>query len=523
MLKRISERTTVVVVIGILLLSAMSLGCPAPQAEVEVEVPQELTVGISTDVEHWCLDKFPGGDARFVWSQIYETLVRVDPDLKVQPGLAESWETPDDGKTWLFHLREGISFHDGTSFNAAAVVFSYGDGAYVRTTMLRAVAHVEVVDEHTVKFVLKRPMPLPLYLTHVAWPVMSPTSVNEQGKFVAAVGTGPFKFDHQVDDQKIVLVRNDAYWGEKPTLEKVTFKVIPDATTRVMALERQEVDMIIKVPEAEVSRLDGEPDITVHRRLTTFTDFLQFNCLRAPFNDLAVRRAVAYAVDTEQIVATVLEGIGEPARGRPFSPIMMFANPDLDLFEANVERSKELLSAAGWQDIDGDGLLEKDGEVLKATFLVARGAWAPRHTSIAEAVQGALREVGMDVEIQLLDGGAMRELETAGDFDIILRFGYFVWGPYPRHFFIHHTNSPWGHFQDEEYDQLVNAADMTANPEKQKELYFMLQNMVIERLPAFYLVHEEKIVATNAYVQGYTMTAEAPWLNLDGVYMIEKK
>ena len=290
-----------------------------------------------------------------------------------------------------------------------------------------------------------------------------------------------------------------------------------------MALERQEVDMIIKVPEAEVSRLEAEPDIVVYRRLTTFTDFLQFNCQRTPFNDLAVRMAVAYAVDTEQIVANVLEGIGEPAKGRPFSPIMMYANPDLDLYEANVERSKELLSAAGWQDIDGDGLREKDGEVLKATLLLARGAWAPRHASIAEVVQGALREVGMEVDIQLLDGGAMRKLETAGDFDIILRTGFFVWGPYPRHFFIHHSNSPWGHFGDEEYDQLVDAADMTVDPEKQRQLYYELQDMVIERLPAFYLVHEEKIVAANAYVQGYTMTAEAPWLNLDGVYMAERK
>ena len=421
-------------------------------------------------------------------------------------------------------MREGISFHDGTPFNAAAVMFSYGDEAYIRTTVLRAVAHVEAIDEYTVEFVLKRPMPLPLYLTHVAWPIMSPTSVNEQGEFVKPVGTGPFKFDYQVDEQKIVLVRNDAYWREKPALEKVTFRVIPDATTRVMALEGQEVDMIIKVPEAEVSRLEVELGITVYRRLTTFTDFLQFNCQRAPFNDLAMRRAVAYAVDTEQMVSTMLEGIGEPAKGRPFSPIMMFANPDLDLFEVDVEQSKELLSAAGWQDTGGDGLLEKDGETLKVTLLVAsRGAWAHRHISIAEAVQGALHEIGIEVEIQLLDGEVKRKLEKAGDFDIILRTGYFVWGPYPRHFFIHHTNSPWGHFQDEEYDQLVNAADMTADLEKQQELYFKLQDMVIERLPAFYLVHEEKIVAANVYVQGYTMTAEAPWLNLDGVYITEKK
>jgi peptide/nickel transport system substrate-binding protein len=515
-------KKAIALISGVLLLGAMLSGCTGQQAEEVKAVQQELTVGISTDVDHWHLDKFPGGDARFVWSQIYETLVRVDPDLKIQPGLAESWETPDDGKTWRFHLREGISFHDGTPFNAAAVVFSYGDDAH--RVIRGAVEHVETIDEYTVEFVLKRPKPLPFYLTHVAWPIMSPTNIDEQGEFVEPVGTGPFKFDHQVDEQKIVLIRNDAYWGERPTLERVIFKVIPDATTRVMALEGQEVDMIIKVPEAEVSRLDGEPDITMYRELTTFTDFLQFNCQKAPFNDLAVRKAVAYAVDTEQMVATVLEGVGEPARGRPFSPVMMFASPELNLYEADIERSRELLAAAGWKDADGDGLLKKDGETLKATLLLAKGAWAPRHTLMAETVQGALREVGMEVNIQLLERGAMGKLETAGDFEIILRFGWYVWGPYPRHFFIHHSdNAPWGHFYNEEYDQLVDAADMTADPEKQRQLYHELQDMVIEKLPAFYLVHEEKVVAANSYVQGYTMTAEAPWLNLDGVYMAEKK
>jgi peptide/nickel transport system substrate-binding protein len=175
-----------------------------------------------------------------------------------------------------------------------------------------------------------------------------------------------------------------------------------------------------------------------------------------------------------------------------------------------------LLAAAGWKDADG--------ETLKATLLLAKGAWALRHVSIAEVVQGALREVGMEVNIQLLERGAMGKLETGGDFEVILRFGWYVWGPYPQHFFIHHSdNAPWGHFYNEEYDQLVDAADMTADPEKQRQLYHELQDMVIEKLPAFYLVHEEKVVAANSYVQGYTMTAEAPWLNLDGVYMAEKK
>ncbi|MCQ1535317.1 ABC transporter substrate-binding protein [Methanosarcina sp. KYL-1] len=490
----------------------------AKGADSEVS-SQELTVGISTDVNNWYLDKFPDGDGRFVWSQIYETLVRLDPDLNIVPGLAESWETPDDGKTWIFHLREGVSFHDGTPFDAESVVFSYTEQAYVRQAVLRPIVSVEALDAHTVKFVLAKPTPLPFYLTHVAWPIMSPTSVDSEGNFVSPVGTGPFKFESRVKDQEIVLSRNEEYWGERPELEKVTFKVIPEASTRVIALETGEVDMILKVPEYDVSRLESEDGIEVYRKLTTFTDFLQFNCEKAPFNDKSVRQSVAYAVDTEIITSEVLEGVGKAANGRAYSPVMMYSNPDLETYSRDPEMARAMLSEAGWEDSDGDGIVDKDGETLHVTLLVSKGEWASRHNPMAQAIQGELAEVGIDTEIKLLEGGAITQLENSGDFDIIIRSGYFVWGPYPRHFFVHHSTAPRSHYQNATYDELVNAADMTLDEDKQRELYYALQDFVIEEVPAFYLVHEEKIVAANSYVKGYTITSEDPWLNLEGVYL----
>ncbi len=491
-------------------------GCIGPPEEVH---KQELVVGMSTDVDNWYLDKFPYGDARIVWSQVYETLVRLDTDLKIQPGLAESWETPDDGKTWVFHLRRGIKFHDGTPFNATAVVFSYSNKSFVRKVTLGTVDRVEALDEYSVKFVSKRPTPVPFYITHVAWPVMSPTCVDEKGEFVKPIGTGPFKFEKQIKDQEVVLARNDEYWAEEPTLEKIIFKVIPEVGTRVMALETKEVDMIMKVPEFEVSRLEVEPNIEVYRKLTTFTDFLQFNCEKEPFNDTKVRKAVAYAVDTEKLVKTVLEDVGKPANGRPLSPVMLYSKPDLKLYEYNTEKTKELLLEAGWKDTDGDGIVDKDGKPFKVPLLVERGAWTQRFIPMSEAIQGELRKVGIDVEIQVLEPGAVIKREREGNFDMILRTGYFVWGSYPRHFFVHYSKCPYGHYKNEEYDRLVDLADMTVGPKEQEKLYHELQEMVIEEVPAFYLVHEEKIVAANSYVKGYTITAEDPWLNLDGVYL----
>jgi peptide/nickel transport system substrate-binding protein len=403
------------------------------------------------------------------------------------------------------------------------VVFSYSNESYGRKIPLRTIDHVEALDEYSVKFVSKLPAPLPFYITHVAWPIMSPGCVDEKGAFVKPIGTGPFKFETQREDQEIVLTRNDEYWGEKPTLEKVVFKVIPEASTRVMALETQEVDMILKVPEFEVSRLEKESQIEVYRRLTTFTDFLQFNCEKEPFNDTKIRKAVAYAIDTEKLVTTVLEGVGKPAKGRAFSPVMLYSKPDLDLYEYDPEKTEELLSEAGWKDSDGDGVVDRAGKPFRVTLLMERDVWAPRWISMAEAIQGELRKVGIDVELQVLETGAVAKLEREGNFDMILRSGYYVWGPYPRHFFVHHSSCPYGHYKNEAYDRLVDLADSTVDTKAQESVYYELQEMVIEEVPAFYLVHEEKIVAANSYVKGYAITAEDPWLNLEGVYLGVKK
>ena len=133
----------------------------------------------------------------------------------------------------------------------------------------------------------------------------------------------------------------------------------------------------------------------------------------------------------------------------------------------------------------------------------------------------------MDVEIQVLESGAILNVLKEGQFDMRFYHGCYVWGSYPRHFFTHHSDATKGfcssHYGNTEYDQLVDLADMTVDPEEQERLYYELQEWVVREVPAFYLVHEEKIVAANSYVGGYTITAEDPWLNLEGVYLEGEK
>ena len=485
-----------------------------------------LRVGIGTDVRTWHFDQFPGGDSRFVWSQVYETLCRLSPDLELKPGLATTWESSDGGRVWTFQLRAGVKFHDGSELTAQAVVFSYSEQASSRRTVLRSVEKVEALNSRTVRFYLKRAMPLPYYPTHVGWPVMGAGSLAEEGAFRAPVGTGPYRFQKHVPDERVVLEAFEDYWGGEPAVEQVVFRVLPSATTRVMALESGELDMVVKVQESDVPRLENRGDVTVHRTLSTFTDFLQFNCRREPLDQLVVRRAVARAIDTTRLTRTVLEGVGEPARGRPYCPRMLYADPDLELIEHDPEAARRLLSGAGWEDGDGDDILEKGGTALELTLLVSQNAnvgVGGRFFMMAEVIQQALRRVGIDVNIRQLESGAFLRAENRGEFDMLLRTGFYVWGPYPRHFFLHSLKNPYNHCDMPQLDDLIRRADAAPTESARRSLYRKLQREVVGRLPAFYLTHQEKVVATGPRVAGYRITAEPPWLNLSGIRLTKTK
>lgn len=479
----------------------------------------QITVAVSGDVLNWDLSMFPDGDTRFIWSQVYETLVRLDTDLKEQPGLAVSWESSGEGKVWTFKLRQGVKFHDGSPFNAAAVKYSYSERADVIKRKMIPLVEIQTPDDYTVKFILSRPVPLPSYLTHVAWPVMSPASVNSGGKFIGPSGTGPYKLEKHVKDQQIILVRNDEYWGEKGTLDRVVFSVIPDASARIMALQSGQVDMAIKLSEADAVRVSSDPNIKVHRKLSTFTDFMQFNCKKPPLDDVRVRQAIALAVDSEMIVKELLGGIGVPAMGRPLSPVMKFSNPDLKI-SPDRHKSKELLSQAGWKDSNGDGIVEKNGTPLVIASLLA--PWSPRQKIEAEAVQGLLKEVGIDMQLQTMESGAITAAENQGNFDVLLRSGYFTWGDYPHHLKMHTSKNMYSHWENPEYDSLVARGESAALDEKAKAaIYDKAQRILLDQVPAVYLVHEEKVVATRSRIKNYRITAEDPWLNLAGISIEE--
>lgn len=250
--------------------------------------------------------------------------------------------------------------------------------------------------------------------------------------------------------------------------------------------------------------------------MTTFTDYLHLNCSRPPFDDVNVRKALAYAIDTEGIVKNILNNIGTAAQGRPYSPIMMYSSKDLDLYSQDLDKSKSYLASAGWKDLNGDGICEKDGKILKVDLLLPP-SWSPRQGIIAEACQNQLKQAGFTVNLKPMENGAISQKEKGNDFDMIMRYGSFVWGPYPHHVKLHTSTNFKSHYHNPAYDDLVQQGESTTDEKKKQEIYTKLQKIILDDLPAFYIVHEDKIVATRSNVKGYEITAEDPWLELRGV------
>lgn len=483
-----------------------------------------LVAAISADVPSWYLDQGVEGDARYVWAQVYDTLVRYDNNLNLISGLAASWYSPNGGTTWIFNLTQGIRFHDGSDFEASAVIFSYSEASYGRQTVLAGIDNVSAIDPYTVRFEMAEATPLPYYLTNIVWPVMSPAMANASGGWNGKViGTGPFRLLSQVADQEVRLERNPLYWGVRPYLTGVLFKVVKDANVRLAVLRSGNVDMIFRVAESNAGALSQISGIKVDQALTTLTDFLQFNTKEdssnisvSVFQNIALRKAVAYSIDTQSIVSSMLDGRGIAAKGRPLSPVMLYVDAALGTYAKNVSFAKALIEGAGYTMAE-DGYYYLGGVRLSMTLMTnAQDIYAARFGAMADNLALQLKDAGIFVQVDKVPAASFSARELAGNFSALLRTGFYVWGNYPRHFLIHDSLDQYSHYENSTYDALVAAADASSG-EQRVQLYHGLQQAVFNDLPAFYLVNEYKILGYRDYVKGFSISKEDSWLDLRGV------
>jgi peptide/nickel transport system substrate-binding protein len=505
----------VLVLVSVLVAACGSVG-GAGQEEEDASGGGTLVRAMTSEPAQIDPQGTPSSGLSLVMPYIFDTLVVRDVDNSVHPLLAESWEVSDDGKEITFTLKEGVTFHDGTPVNAEAVQSTFERFKEVGTRSpiyggILQIAAVEALDERTVRFTFEQPAAniwSTLSMPYAG--IISPESVKnvEETGEGHLVGSGPFILDTWEAGQELVLKRNPDYaWGPPivdnqgaPYLDALVYKVIPDATTQVAALQAGEVNVVFINQPSHVSKLESDESVELEKALMNDLIYLGFNSQKPPFDEVLVRQALSHAVNKDEIVEVGLGGLGETAFA-PLPPQLPGFDPILQQYELgyNPDKAQQLLAEAGFEKRD-DGTWERDGEQLKG--LLVTSTRAP-NKEVATLLQSQLKAIGVPVEIQQLDSKAVMDATSEGQFDLLLwRYG---WNdPDALNIFlssdrIGRTNRVG--YSNAEFDALVEQGAHELDDDARMELYVKAQQIALEEAPWQPLYNPLDVMAMSKRVQ----------------------
>lgn len=447
---------------------------------------------------------------------IYDGLVRYkDGTLEVEPSLATSWSISEDGKTYTFALRENVNFHDGTPFNADAVVFnfkrmldenhpSHDTGPFPLAFFFSAIDDVVANGDLEVTFTLKDPYAP--FLSNLAYPtglIVSPEAVKKHSKEYGRnpSGTGPFQFAEWESNAKVVVTRNDNYWDGASELEAVVFRPITDGNTRVAEMLSGGIDVLVEVPPDSVSNFDGN-GFTLHEQAGPHVWFLILNAKEGPFSDKRVRQAANYAIDKKTLVEEILQGTAEVAAG-PTPPAFAWAyNDSLEPYPFDPEKAKELIKEAGY-------------EGAELTFYVTEGGSGMLDpVPMGAAIQADLAKVGLNVKIETYEwntflGNVNPGLEGKAD---MAEMAWMTNDPDTLPFLALRTDA-WpdkdgfnsGYYSNPEVDKLLEAARTSTNQAERADLYKKMQEIVQEDAPWVFVANWKQNAATSEAVSDFKL------------------
>ncbi|MCT7376573.1 ABC transporter substrate-binding protein [Chelativorans sp. EGI FJ00035] len=448
---------------------------------------------------------------------VYDGLVRYsDGTLEVEPALAESWEISDDGKTYTFHLREGVTFHDGSPFNAEAVKFNFqrfldeehpyhDTGPFPLAFFFSAVEEVTAEDEHTVVFTLNEPYAP--FLSNLAYPmglIVSPAAVEEHGKDFGRnpSGTGAFKFAEWESNSRVVVERNEDFWDGAPPLEAVVFRPITDANTRVAEMLSGGLDLMVETPPDNVAQFADDPAFTVYEQAGPHVWFLILNMKEEPFDEKAARQAVNYAINKQALVENVLQGTAEIAAG-PTPPAFAWAhNESLEPYPYDPEKAKELLEEAGY-----------DGEEV-VFYVTEGGSGMLDPVAMGTAIQADLAAVGMNVKIETYEwntflGEVNPGLEGKAD---MAEMAWMTNDPDTLPYLTLRTDAfpenggfNSGYYSNPEVDTILEQARQATEMEERAALYQQMQEIVHEDAPWAFIANWKQNAVAKAEVQNFKL------------------
>ena len=462
---------------------------------------------------HYCTD---AATSRILL-QVHETLFKWDEASEnVIPWLVETSTEAEDGLSWTFKLKEGIKFHDGTDFNAEAVKYNFDrlldpETGSSKASALQGVTSIEVVSDYEVKINLSgRNLIFEQTLTNYSTAIMSPTACEEyglEGYTNHPAGTGPLKMESWEPGVEMVLVKNEEYWGEEPTTDRLVVKAVSEDSSRVMMAMTGDADIAWGISPALVENLEGDENVTVNTVTGYRTIFIAMNHNYGPLADPRVRAAVNYAINKQEIVDNILCGVGGTYPAGIESSAVANAATDLDPYEQDLEKARQLLADAGYPD------------GLDIRLNTPEGRYA-MDRQIAEAVQYMLTEVGINAEIEVLEWGTYQERMNAKDYMQLFLLGKGSSTGDVEFDFLMHVLSTGGQnyycINNPEVDEILNNLSSAADLEERSQMLYDAQKLVNDAYDFATLYYENQIVATRSDVQGLVIysneTADLAWL-----------
>jgi peptide/nickel transport system substrate-binding protein len=453
---------------------------------------------------------------------LYDALVLHDASMKIRPALAERWETSPDGLTWTFHLKKGVRFHCGEPFTAHEVKAHFDrwidpKEAFPTRAKVTALQETRVTDDHTVVFRLKEPTLVFLNnISQTEWSyagIPHARHVAQHGKDYGVVpasvcGTGPFKLKSWAKDDRMELQRFDDYrWGspaydnQGPAhLERVVLRTVPEDASRAAELETGGIDVDIDVAPQHIARLEGRGvKVTSIPRLSS--NHLGFNVEKEPLKDVRVRRAIAHAVNREQIVQFVMRGQADASTGF-LHPLAPGATPKDEMRKVmapfDLEASKRLLGEAGWTP-GPDGIRKKGDATLRLTCFV----FTELHERIVTPVQATLRDAGVDFQIRRLESAAFTAATRAGDHDV--RFLPMIYTSADFLYFFVSSAIPSPNtvrWRDDRTDTLFRVSQTTVKDAERVKAFQGIEQRLVEQAVVVPIQHIRWIFGARPRVQG---------------------
>lgn len=439
----------------------------------------------------------------FAQNLLYESLVRIKDDGSISPWLAESYEVSEDGKTYVFKLREDVYFTDGAKFNAEAAKLNFDAilDNYERHSWIESVSLMKEVENSGKESVeVTGEYELTIHLSKSYYPFLVELGVIRPLRFISPncfidgttkngvtdyIGTGSYYLSEHVTDEYAIFKVNEKYWGDVPDIEEIIVKVIPDSQSRVMALESGEIDLIYGA-----NMIDSET-YTKFLNLSEFktkvsepisSRVMMINTQDEILGDVRLRKALQYATDRETISKSIFLGIEDPAYTL-FSSEVPYADIGLTPYEYNLEKAKELLNEAGWGEVNGQSYRQKDGRELAFTLHYSSDNVTDK--TIAEFYKGELAKIGINLEIIGEEAQAYTDRAKSGNFDIIFNES---WGkPYDPQSFLAsmRESSVHGDYEaqkglkeKEQIDEaILNALEATTEEERQEYYTYVLETL----------------------------------------------